>query len=91
MAAVERSRCCCCLISGIKKRDDIPPPRAGWTRLDETEEPDGEGDGGDHRSGLGLGGSVKVETGSTGRSGTVLASRSSGLQSSGREEVVDDL
>ena len=63
-----------------------------WSiRLDETEEANGEGNGGDHGSRLRLASSVEVETDSTGRSGPVLSTGSSSLQSGGREEGVDNL
>jgi hypothetical protein len=60
--------------------------------LDEAKETDGEGKSGDHGSSLSLSGAtIQVESDSTGGSSAVLSTRSSGLQSSGRQEGVDDL
>ena len=60
--------------------------------LDQAKEPDGEGKSGDHGSSLGLSGAtIEVESDSTGGSGAVLSTGPSGLQSSGRQEGVDDL
>lgn len=60
--------------------------------LDEAKETNGEGKSGDHGSSLGLSGAtIEVESDSTGGSGAVLSTGTSGLQSSGRQEGVDDL